>query len=29
MGTARVIIGDAGKRSYTIVTPTAAIGVRN
>jgi hypothetical protein len=29
MGTARVIIGDAGKRSYTIVTPTAAIGIRN
>jgi hypothetical protein len=28
-GTARLIIGDASKRSYTIVTPTAAIGVRN
>ena len=28
-GTARLIIGDANKRSYTIVTPTAAIGIRN
>ena len=27
-GTCRLIIGDADKRSYTIVTPTAAIGVR-
>ena len=28
-GTARLIIGDASKRFYTIVMPTAAIGVRN
>jgi hypothetical protein len=28
-GTARLVIGDANKRSYTIVTPTAAIGVRD
>ena len=28
-GTARLVIGDANKRSYTILTPTAAIGVRN
>jgi hypothetical protein len=27
-GTARLIVGDANKRSYTIVTPTAAIGIR-
>ena len=27
-GTCRLVIGDANKRSYTIVTPTAAIGVR-
>jgi hypothetical protein len=27
-GTARVIAGDANKRAYTIVTPTAAIGIR-
>jgi hypothetical protein len=28
-GTARLVIGDANKRSYTILTPNAAIGVRN
>jgi hypothetical protein len=28
-GTARLIVGDADKRAYTIVTPTAAIGIRN
>jgi len=28
-GTARLVIGDANKRSYTIVTPTAAIGIRD
>ena len=28
-GTCRLVIGDANKRSYTIVTPTAAIGIRN
>jgi hypothetical protein len=28
-GTARLIIGDADKHDYTIVTPTAAIGIRN
>ena len=27
-GTCRLIIGDADKRAYTIVTPTAAIGIR-
>ena len=27
-GTCRLVIGDANKRAYTIVTPTAAIGVR-
>lgn len=27
-GTCRLVIGDAKKRSYTIVTPTAAIGIR-
>lgn len=27
-GTCRLVIGDANKRSYTIVTPTAAIGIR-
>jgi hypothetical protein len=27
-GTFRLIIGDANKRSYTILTPTAAIGIR-
>lgn len=27
-GTCRLIVGDADKRAYTIVTPTAAIGVR-
>ena len=27
-GTCRLIIGDANKHAYTIVTPTAAIGVR-
>jgi hypothetical protein len=27
-GTCRLIVGDASKGSYTIVTPTAAIGVR-
>ena len=27
-GTCRLVIGDASKRSYTILTPTAAIGVR-
>jgi hypothetical protein len=27
-GTARLIVGDANKRAYTIVTPTAAIGIR-
>jgi hypothetical protein len=27
-GTVRLIIGDANKRSYTILTPTAAIGIR-
>lgn len=27
-GTCRLIVGDADKRTYTIVTPTAAIGVR-
>lgn len=27
-GTCRIIIGDANKHAYTIVTPTAAIGVR-
>ena len=27
-GTCRLIVGDADKRSYTIVTPTAAIGIR-
>lgn len=27
-GTCRLVIGDADKRSYTILTPTAAIGVR-
>jgi hypothetical protein len=28
-GTARLVIGDANKRSYTILTPNAAIGVRD
>ena len=28
-GTARLIVGDASKRSYTILTPTAAIGIRD
>ena len=28
-GTARFVTGDAAKRSYTILTPTAAIGVRD
>ena len=28
-GTSRLIIGDADKRAYTIVTPTAAIGIRD
>jgi hypothetical protein len=28
-GTFRIVVGDANKRSYTILTPTAAIGVRN
>ena len=28
-GTSRLIIGDANKRAYMIVTPTAAIGVRD
>ena len=28
-GTARLIAGDANKRAYTIVTPTAAIGLRD
>jgi hypothetical protein len=27
-GTCRLVIGDANKRSYTILTPTAVIGVR-
>lgn len=27
-GTCRLVIGDANKRSYTILTPTAAIGIR-
>ena len=27
-GTCRLIVGDADKRAYTIVTPTAAIGIR-
>ena len=27
-GTCRLIMGDADKHSYTIVTPTAAIGIR-
>jgi len=27
-GTSRLIIGDADKRAYMIVTPTAAIGIR-
>jgi hypothetical protein len=27
-GTCRLVIGDANARSYTIVTPTAAIGIR-
>ena len=27
-GTRRLIVGDADKRAYTIVTPTAAIGIR-
>jgi hypothetical protein len=28
-GTARLVIGDANKRSYTILTPNAAIGIRD
>ena len=28
-GTSRLIIGDADKRAYMIVTPTAAIGIRD
>jgi hypothetical protein len=28
-GTCRLVIGDANKRSYTILTPTAAIGIRS
>ena len=28
-GTCRFVVGDANKRAYTIVTPTAVIGVRN
>jgi hypothetical protein len=27
-GTCRLVVGDANKHSYTIVTPTAAIGIR-
>jgi hypothetical protein len=27
-GTCRLVMGDASKHSYTIVTPTAAIGIR-
>ena len=27
-GTFRMVVGDANKRSYTIITPTAAIGIR-
>jgi hypothetical protein len=29
LGTARLVIGDANKHSYTILTPTSAIGVRD
>jgi hypothetical protein len=28
-GTCRLVIGDADKRAYTIVTPSAAIGIRD
>ncbi len=28
-GTCRLVVGDAYKRAYTIVTPTAVIGIRN